>query len=61
MPASDSGGSRARAAPTLDNGAVVLAKETRKTPAVTINLAMRAGSICDPAGRAGRDVSARRG
>ena len=44
----------------LDNGAVVLAKETRKTPAVTIHLAMRAGSICDPAGCAGRDVSARR-
>jgi zinc protease len=34
---------------TLDNGVVVLAKQTRKTPAVTLNLAMRAGSICDPA------------
>jgi zinc protease len=33
----------------LDNGVVVIARETRKTPAVTINLAMRAGSICDPA------------
>jgi zinc protease len=33
----------------LDNGVVVLAKETNTTPAVTINLAMRAGSICDPA------------
>jgi zinc protease len=33
---------------TLDNGVVVLAKETRKTPAVAINLAIRAGSICDP-------------
>jgi zinc protease len=33
---------------TLDNGAVFLAKETRTTPAVAINLAMRAGSICDP-------------
>lgn len=32
----------------LDNGIVVLAKEARATPAVTINLAMRAGSICDP-------------
>jgi zinc protease len=32
----------------LDNGAVVLAKETRKTPAVTINLAVRSGSVCDP-------------
>ena len=34
---------------TLDNGVVVIAKQTRKTPAVTLNLAMRAGSICDPA------------
>jgi zinc protease len=34
---------------TLDNGLVVLAKETRTTPAVTINLAVRAGSISDPA------------
>jgi zinc protease len=34
---------------TLDNGVVVLAKETRTTPAVTINLAVRAGSICDSA------------
>jgi zinc protease len=33
----------------LDNGVVVIAKETRMTPAVTINLAVRAGSICDPA------------
>jgi zinc protease len=33
----------------LDNGAVVVAKETRTTPAVTINLAVRAGSVCDPA------------
>ena len=32
----------------LDNGAVVLVKESRKTPAVTLNLAVRAGSICDP-------------
>lgn len=32
----------------LTNGLVVVAKETRKTPAVTINLAIRAGSICDP-------------
>src|SRR5262245_14715316 len=37
----------------LDNGAVVLAKEARTTPAVAINLAVRAGSICDPAGAAG--------
>ena len=33
----------------LPNGATVLAKETQKTPAVAINVAIRAGSICDPA------------
>src|SRR5438128_2491032 len=33
----------------LDEGVVVLTKRTTTTPAVTINLAMRAGSICDPA------------
>jgi zinc protease len=33
---------------TLPNGVVVIAKETRAIPAVTINLSMRAGSICDP-------------
>ncbi len=33
----------------LDNGVVVLAKQTRMMPAVTINLAARAGSVCDPA------------
>ena len=33
---------------TLDNGVVVLVRETRKTPAVSINLALRAGSVCDP-------------
>jgi zinc protease len=32
----------------LDNGVVVLAKETKTTPAVAINLAVRAGSACDP-------------
>lgn len=32
----------------LVNGVVVTAKETRKTPAVTMNLAIRAGSLCDP-------------
>ena len=37
----------------LDNGAVVVAKHTRVTPAVTINLAMHAGSMCDPDGRVG--------
>jgi len=33
---------------TLDNGIVVLSKRTRTTPAVTINIALKAGSICDP-------------
>jgi zinc protease len=33
----------------LDNGVVVLAKHTRMMPAVTINLAVRGGSIGDPA------------
>ena len=33
---------------TLESGVVVLAKETTTTRAVTIDLAMRAGSICDP-------------
>jgi zinc protease len=32
----------------LDSGAVVLAKHVRTTPAVTINLSFRAGSVCDP-------------
>jgi len=32
----------------LPNGATIVAKETRKTPAVAINIAIRAGSICDP-------------
>jgi zinc protease len=36
-----------------DNGAVMLLKHTATTPAVAINLAIRAGSICDPAGEAG--------
>jgi zinc protease len=43
--------SRSSLAPSravLDNRAVVVTKETRKTPAVTISLAIRAGSICDP-------------
>jgi zinc protease len=34
---------------TLDNGVVVIGKESRKTPAVTIHLVLTAGSICDPA------------
>jgi zinc protease len=33
---------------TLPNGAVVIAKDTRKSPAVTLNIAVRAGTICDP-------------
>ncbi|HUK37353.1 MAG TPA: pitrilysin family protein [Vicinamibacterales bacterium] len=33
---------------TLDNGLVVLTRRTRTTPAVTINIAVKAGSICDP-------------
>lgn len=33
---------------TLSNGAVVIAKQTRKTPAVSISLALKAGSVCDP-------------
>ncbi|HEX7137891.1 MAG TPA: pitrilysin family protein, partial [Vicinamibacterales bacterium] len=37
----------------LDNGAVILAKEATTTPAVSINLAVRAGSACDPAGAEG--------
>ena len=38
---------------TLDNGAVVIAKRTTTTPAVAINLALRAGSVCDPPGAEG--------
>jgi zinc protease len=37
----------------LDNGAVLLIKPTHTTPAVTISLAMRAGSTADPAGLPG--------
>ena len=37
----------------LGNRAVVLAKETATTPAVTISLAIRAGSAIDPPGREG--------
>ena len=32
----------------LPNGLVLLAKRTRATPSVTINVAIRAGSVCDP-------------
>ena len=38
---------------TLPNGAVVLAKETRTTPAVTILVAVRAGAFYDPPGLEG--------
>ena len=38
---------------TLANGAVLLAKRTRTTPAVTINIAIRAGSVCDPGDASG--------
>ena len=37
----------------LENGVVVLAKQTTTTPAVAINLAIRAGSASDPPGAAG--------
>jgi zinc protease len=33
---------------TLDNRLVTIVKETRKTPIVALNLAIRAGSVCDP-------------
>jgi zinc protease len=48
--------SRAGLAPartTLDNGAVLIAKQTSTTPAVAVNLAIRAGSVCDPIGAEG--------
>ena len=38
---------------TLRNGVVVLAKETRTTPAVTILVGVRAGAYYDPTGREG--------
>jgi len=38
---------------TLDNGVTFLAKSTAMTPAVSINLAMRAGSSADPSGAEG--------
>jgi zinc protease len=37
----------------LDNGVVFLGKETKTTPAVALNLAVRAGSAGDPAGMPG--------
>ncbi len=38
---------------SLENGATLLVKQTTTTPAVSISLAMRAGSISDPPGQAG--------
>jgi zinc protease len=38
---------------SLRNGVVVLTKETRTTPAVTILVGLRAGAFYDPAGREG--------
>jgi zinc protease len=38
---------------SLPNGVVVLAKETRTTPAVTILVGLRAGAYYDPSGREG--------
>ncbi|MBI2188228.1 MAG: insulinase family protein [Acidobacteria bacterium] len=37
----------------LDNGAVVIAKQSQTTPAVTIHAAVAAGTVFDPADRAG--------
>jgi len=37
----------------LDNGLVLITKATSTTPAVAINLAVQAGSACDPLDRAG--------
>src|SRR3954468_12130816 len=37
----------------LENGAVLITKSTHTTPAVTISLAVRAGSIADPPGEEG--------
>jgi zinc protease len=38
---------------TLQNGAVLISKETRTTPAIAIHLGLRAGSVCDPPGAPG--------
>jgi zinc protease len=37
----------------LDNGAVLIAKQARTTPAVAVSLSLRAGSIADPVGLPG--------
>ena len=51
--ASSAGTGLAPTRSTLDNGVVVIAKETRKTPAAAINLSVRAGAVCDPDAAAG--------
>ena len=48
-PASPAAPGLSPARTALANGVVVLAKQTRTMPAVTINLGIRAGSVCDPA------------
>jgi zinc protease len=45
---SPAGSGLAPARTRLANGATITVKETRKTPAVALNIAVRAGSICDP-------------
>ena len=37
----------------LGNGAVVIAKQSSATPAVTVHASLRAGTIFDPPNRAG--------
>jgi zinc protease len=38
---------------TLPNGVRVIVKQTSRTPAVTLNLAMTSGAVCDPQDRSG--------
>jgi zinc protease len=38
---------------TLPNGVHVIVKQTSRTPAVTLNLAMTSGAVCDPQGLSG--------
>ena len=47
-PGSSTSAGLAPARTALANGVVVLAKQTQTMPAVTINLSVRAGSVCDP-------------
>jgi zinc protease len=53
QPGARSGAGLSPARTVLENGTVLLAKSTHTTPAVTINLAMRAGSAADPPGLPG--------